>query len=137
MLFYPVPSILLVGFSTDKIITINWLFYCSECGDYHSLKWYRNTHRVYVYSPFAQFSNAENSLMDRYLFCLGLLSSIIELHSLLIQNRLQVFNTSNIFLFCSYLCFMFCCRIAWSWSFSFFHRCLDLSQRSLGPDCPR
>ena len=38
-----------------------------ECGDFHSLKWYRDTSRVYVYSPAAQFSNAEGSLMDRWL----------------------------------------------------------------------
>ena len=40
--------------------------YHVECGDYHSLKWYRDTSRVYVYSPVALFSNAEGSLMDRY-----------------------------------------------------------------------
>ena len=40
-----------------------------ECGDFHSLKWYRDTSRVYVYSPAAQFSNAEGSLMDRWCKC--------------------------------------------------------------------
>ena len=41
-------------------------YFPPECGDYHSLKWYRDTSRVYVYSPIAQFSNAEGSLMDRW-----------------------------------------------------------------------
>lgn len=36
-----------------------------ECGEYHSLKWYRDANRVYVYSPIALFSNAEGALMDR------------------------------------------------------------------------
>jgi len=38
-----------------------------ECGDFHSLKWYRDTSRMYVYSPAAMFSNAEGTLMDRCL----------------------------------------------------------------------
>jgi len=38
-----------------------------ECGDFHSLKWYRDSDRVYVYSPAAQFSNPEGVLMDRCL----------------------------------------------------------------------
>jgi len=38
-----------------------------ECGVYHSLKWYRDSSRVYVYSPVAGFSNAEGALMDRCL----------------------------------------------------------------------
>jgi len=38
-----------------------------ECGDFHSLKWYRDSSRMYVYSPAAQFSNAEGVLMDRCL----------------------------------------------------------------------
>eukprot|EP00092_Neocalanus_flemingeri_P025444 GFUD01027586.1.p1 GENE.GFUD01027586.1~~GFUD01027586.1.p1 ORF type:complete len:1098 (+),score=293.63 GFUD01027586.1:126-3419(+) len=38
-----------------------------ECGDFHSLKWYRDTSRMYVYSPAAMFSNAEGTLIDRCL----------------------------------------------------------------------
>eukprot|EP00090_Calanus_glacialis_P045715 TRINITY_DN8668_c0_g1_i1.p1 TRINITY_DN8668_c0_g1~~TRINITY_DN8668_c0_g1_i1.p1 ORF type:complete len:1080 (-),score=259.44 TRINITY_DN8668_c0_g1_i1:89-3328(-) len=38
-----------------------------ECGDFHSLKWYRDSSRMYVYSPAAKFSNAEGVLMDRCL----------------------------------------------------------------------
>ena len=37
----------------------------SVCGEYHSLKWYRNTQRVYVFSQMAHFSQPEDSLMDR------------------------------------------------------------------------
>ena len=40
-------------------------FSFSECGNYHSLKWYRDTTRVFVYSPIAGFKNAEDILMDR------------------------------------------------------------------------
>lgn len=39
----------------------------AECGDFHSLKWYRDSSRMYVYSPAAKFSNAEGVLMDRCL----------------------------------------------------------------------
>jgi len=39
----------------------------SECGNYHSLKWYRDSTRVFVYSPIAGFKNAEDILMDRCL----------------------------------------------------------------------
>eukprot|EP00092_Neocalanus_flemingeri_P009188 GFUD01009889.1.p1 GENE.GFUD01009889.1~~GFUD01009889.1.p1 ORF type:complete len:1498 (+),score=504.87 GFUD01009889.1:68-4561(+) len=35
------------------------------CGDFHSLKWYREDSRVYVYSPLAQFSNGEGALGER------------------------------------------------------------------------
>jgi len=38
-----------------------------ECGAFHSLKWYREDTRVYVYSPFSGFSNPEGILMDRCL----------------------------------------------------------------------
>jgi len=37
----------------------------ADCGDFHSLKWYRGSSRVYVFSPVAQFSNAEGALVDR------------------------------------------------------------------------
>ena len=37
----------------------------AECGNYHSLKWYRDSTRVFVYSPIAGFKNAEDILMDR------------------------------------------------------------------------
>ena len=38
-----------------------------ECGDFHFLKWYRDSNRGYVYSPAAEFSNADGDLMDRCL----------------------------------------------------------------------
>ena len=40
-------------------------FSFSECGNYHSLKWYRDSTRVFIYSPIAGFKNAEDILMDR------------------------------------------------------------------------
>jgi hypothetical protein len=36
-----------------------------ECGEIHSIKWYRDTERVYVYSPYSDFSNSENFLVGR------------------------------------------------------------------------
>jgi len=39
----------------------------SECGAYHSMKWYRDNSRVFVYSPLAGFKNPEEALMDRCL----------------------------------------------------------------------
>jgi len=36
-----------------------------DCGAYHSLKWYHEDTRVYVFSPTAQFKNAEGALMSR------------------------------------------------------------------------
>ena len=44
------------------IIMISYL----ECGPYHSLKWYHEGTRVYVYSPVALFKNAEGALMNRW-----------------------------------------------------------------------
>jgi len=38
-----------------------------DCGAYHSLKWYHEDTRVYVFSPTAQFRNAEGALMSRCL----------------------------------------------------------------------
>ena len=49
----------------DEEVVLSCPVNTPECGDYHSLKWYRDTSRVYVYSPIALFSNAEGSLMDR------------------------------------------------------------------------
>ena len=37
-----------------------------ECGEYHSLEWYRDSERVFVYGPNAGFENAEDGLMDRW-----------------------------------------------------------------------
>ena len=37
-----------------------------ECGDFHSIKWYKENRRVYVYSPIAEFTKAEGELLDRY-----------------------------------------------------------------------
>jgi len=36
-----------------------------DCGEIHSIKWYRGMDRVYVYSPFTDFRNAEGILVDR------------------------------------------------------------------------
>ena len=36
-----------------------------ECGDFHSIKWYKENRRVFVYSPIAQFAKAEGELLDR------------------------------------------------------------------------
>ena len=49
----------------DEEVVLSCPVNTPECGDYHSLKWYRDSSRVYVYSPIALFSNAEGSLMDR------------------------------------------------------------------------
>jgi len=38
-----------------------------ECGQYHSLEWYRDSSRVFIYSPIIGYSNAEGALMDRCL----------------------------------------------------------------------
>ena len=37
----------------------------ADCGEFHSLKWYRDSERVYVFSPNAGFSNAAGALIDR------------------------------------------------------------------------
>ena len=36
-----------------------------ECGDFHSIKWYKENRRVFVYSPIADFAKAEGELLDR------------------------------------------------------------------------
>lgn len=36
-----------------------------ECGDFHSIKWYKENRRVFVYSPIADFTNAEGELQER------------------------------------------------------------------------
>jgi len=36
-----------------------------ECGDFHSIKWYKENRRVFVYSPIADFEKAEGELLDR------------------------------------------------------------------------
>ena len=36
-----------------------------ECGDFHSIKWYKENKRVFVYSPIADFAKAEGDLVDR------------------------------------------------------------------------
>ena len=36
-----------------------------ECGDFHSIKWYKENRRVFVYSPIADFAKAEGDLLDR------------------------------------------------------------------------
>lgn len=36
-----------------------------ECGDFHSIKWYKENRRVYVYSPIANFARAEGELVER------------------------------------------------------------------------
>ena len=36
-----------------------------ECGDFHSIKWYKENRRVFVYSPMADFAKAEGELLDR------------------------------------------------------------------------
>jgi hypothetical protein len=37
-----------------------------ECGDFHSIKWYKENRRVFVYSPIADFAKAEGELLDRF-----------------------------------------------------------------------
>lgn len=36
-----------------------------RCGDFHSIKWYKENRRVFVYSPMADFAKAEGELLDR------------------------------------------------------------------------
>ena len=36
-----------------------------ECGDFHSIKWYKENRRVFVYSPIAEFAKAEGDLLER------------------------------------------------------------------------
>ena len=36
-----------------------------ECGDFHSIKWYKENRRVFVYSPIADFARAEGELQER------------------------------------------------------------------------
>jgi len=55
-----------IGRPGDEI-TLSCPVNTQECGEYHSLKWYHEDTRVYVYSPMAQFSNPEGALMDRCL----------------------------------------------------------------------
>mgnify|MGYP001234801693 CR=1 FL=1 len=49
------------GFSVDLPCVINQ----AECGDFHSIKWYKENRRVYVYSPIANFAKSEGELVDR------------------------------------------------------------------------
>jgi len=49
------------GFNVDLPCVINQ----AECGDFHSIKWYKENRRVYVYSPIANFAKAEGELVDR------------------------------------------------------------------------
>jgi len=37
----------------------------ADCGDFHSIKWYKENRRVYVYSPIANFAKAEGELVER------------------------------------------------------------------------
>ncbi len=37
----------------------------AECGDFHSIKWYKENRRVFVYSPLADFAKAEGELLSR------------------------------------------------------------------------
>ena len=43
----------------------------AECGDFHSIKWYKENRRVFVYSPLAEFAKAEGELIDRYVRSIG------------------------------------------------------------------
>lgn len=35
------------------------------CGDFHSIKWYRGSQRVFVYSDLANLERSEGSLLNR------------------------------------------------------------------------
>ena len=37
----------------------------ARCGDFHSIKWYKENRRVFVYSPVVDFSKAEGELLER------------------------------------------------------------------------
>ncbi|XP_059086618.1 uncharacterized protein LOC131883222 isoform X2 [Tigriopus californicus] len=37
----------------------------NKCGEFHSIKWYKENRRVFVYSPVADFAKAEGELTDR------------------------------------------------------------------------
>jgi len=37
----------------------------AQCGDFHSIKWYKENRRVFVYSPVVDFSKAEGELLER------------------------------------------------------------------------
>jgi len=37
----------------------------AACGDFHSIKWYKENRRVFVYSPVVEFSKAEGELLER------------------------------------------------------------------------
>lgn len=51
-----------------------------ECGDFHSIKWYKENRRVYVYSPIAEFTKAEGELLDRYVIVhLSFYSSYLQM----------------------------------------------------------
>ena len=43
------------GFNVDLPCVINQ----AECGDFHSIKWYKENRRVYVYSPIANFAKGQ------------------------------------------------------------------------------
>lgn len=38
----------------------------ATCGDFHSVKWYRESQRVFVYSELANLERSEGSLTNRY-----------------------------------------------------------------------
>ena len=42
----------------------------ATCGDFHSVKWYRETQRVFVYSELANLERSEGSLANRYQICI-------------------------------------------------------------------
>ena len=40
-------------------VQYNSFFFIEKCGGLHSVKWYKENSRVFVYSPISNFKNAE------------------------------------------------------------------------------
>lgn len=40
----------------------------AKCGELHSVKWYRDTSRIYVYSQLGHVFRAEGDATERYIF---------------------------------------------------------------------
>ena len=137
------PSFCLPGFvwfiSFFHLTNLRIKLLFAECGNYHSLKWYRDSTRVFVYSPIAGFKNAEDILMDRW----SLINewwrgwrqpTSVEDEILASYTWLEIECYQLVFRMIEFR--MLTQGKKWEGKFGCC-RCLDMSQASLGSDCPR
>ena len=61
-------NILFFGGWLQFTFSYTWCECFLACGSIHSMKWYRGSDRVFVYSPYTDFKNAEAFLVGRYVW---------------------------------------------------------------------